>query len=135
MDNKMGSKEITTPPHPLTHKHNTLTTRMNRLRSQKMVIQNKLLLKSKAERKARTRTLIQVGSLVNMLGLLEMCNIQEGDDLQLDLTNHDKAATLLGMLVTLAQRLPTNLTAEQERSFKQKGINAFKFHYAKNLSK
>jgi hypothetical protein len=76
-DNQMGNKEMTTPLHTLTVKHNTLTTKMNRLRSQKMVIQNKLLLQSKATRKARTRTLIQVGSLVNMLGLLERCQIQD----------------------------------------------------------
>lgn len=122
---------MTTLPHPLTQKHHTLTVKINRLRSQQMVIQNKLLLQSKADRRARTRTLIQIGSLVNMIGLTEMCDIQEGEDLQLDLTAHDKAATLLGILVTLVEQLPPTLSSEEAQAFRQKGIDTFKFYTAK----
>jgi len=122
---------MTTVIHHLTQEHNSLKVRINRLRSQKMMIQNKLILQSKAERKARTRTLIQLGALVNMTGLTEMCDIVAGEDLQLDLTAQDKAATLLGILVTLVEQMPPALSLEQKQIFKQKGIQSFKFYQAK----
>ena len=52
------------------------------------------------QRRARTRTLIQMGGLLNMVGLPQLCGIAEGDDLQLDLDNQDKAATLLVYLIS-----------------------------------
>jgi hypothetical protein len=118
----------------LTVKHNSLKVKMNRLRSQKVALQNKLDWHSKSERKARTRTLIQIGSLVNMIGLTELCHIVEGEDLQLDRAAQDKAATLLGMLTTLIEQNPSALSAEQEQMFRQKGIRVFKMYRYQNLT-
>ena len=47
-------------------------------------------------RRARTRTLIQLGGLVEKSGLLDKFGIQVGDDLQKDPEVFDDAATLLG---------------------------------------
>ena len=49
-------------------------------------------------RKARTRTMIQLGGLVDKAGLTSMFEIEPGDDLQSDIHELDKAAALLGFL-------------------------------------
>jgi len=50
-------------------------------------------------RKARTRTLIQLGGLVEKSGLADLFDIKLGSDLQLDKEELLKAATLLGFLI------------------------------------
>jgi hypothetical protein len=52
-------------------------------------------------RKARTRTLIQLGGLVEKSGLLEPLNIMLGDDLQKDYEHLTSAAILTGALSEL----------------------------------
>lgn len=111
----------------------SITTELNRLRTQQVVLQRKVAQQSKSERRARTRTLIQMGSLINMMGLADLCDITEGDDLQLDMDSRDKAATLLGMLGNLIERLPPALSVAELEAFKQKGIKIFKQHEAKKL--
>ena len=51
-----------------------------------------------ANRKRRTRTLIQVGGLVRKAGLFDLCGIDDGEDLQDRSVSQDKAAILLGWL-------------------------------------
>ena len=114
--------------HPTSQTLHSLKTELNRLRTQQVVLERKVSKQQKSERRARTRTLIQLGGLVNMIGLTEMCGIVEGEDLQLDIPAQDKAATLLGMLVTLIEQLPPTLSDEQEKTFKQKGIRALKMY-------
>jgi hypothetical protein len=123
--------------HPQSQKIKNITTELNRLRTQQVVIERKLSQQTKSERRARTRTLIQMGGLISMIGLADICDITEGDDLQLDIVSRDKAATLLGMLVTLIEQLPPALSSLDLETFKQKGINMLKRHEAKkyrNLS-
>lgn len=48
-------------------------------------------------RKERTRTLIQLGGLVQKSGLMDILNIQVGDDLQ-DHGNLSKTSQILGFL-------------------------------------
>ncbi len=55
-------------------------------------------------RKARTRTLIQLGGLVEKSGLLEPLNIMLGDDLQKDYEHLDSTAILTGALSELCGR-------------------------------
>jgi hypothetical protein len=117
--------------HPQSKKLHALKVELNRLRSHQAVIQRRIKKQSKAERRARTRTLIQLGGLVNMIGLTEICAIVEGEDLQLDLIAQDKAATLLGRLVTLTEQLPPAPSIAELASFKQKGIRTFKQYEAK----
>ena len=52
-------------------------------------------------RRARTRTLIQIGGLIEKSGFLEKIGIQLGDDLQNDETLFDKASILLGAVYEL----------------------------------
>ncbi|MBX9806105.1 MAG: conjugal transfer protein TraD [Alphaproteobacteria bacterium] len=55
-------------------------------------------------RKARTRTLIQLGGLVEKSGLLEPLNISLGDDLQKDYEHLESTAILTGALLELRGR-------------------------------
>ena len=56
-------------------------------------------------RKARTRTLIQLGGLMVKAHLLEPLDLTLGDDLQQDETNFDSVATLMGAFLDLADPL------------------------------
>ena len=49
-------------------------------------------------RQQRTRTLIQLGGLIQKSGLMEVLNISPGDDLQ-DYENLNKASQVLGFLI------------------------------------
>ena len=110
-----------------------IQVKINRLQSQKAALENKLKIKNNSLRKARTRTLIQMGGLINMLTLPSICGIDDGDDLQLDLENSDKAAVLLGMLAHLEDSLPPNLSEQMIGQFKQKGIRVIKNHAAQKI--
>jgi len=52
-------------------------------------------------RKARTRTLIQLGGLFEKSGLMETFDINVGDDLQMDLGKKENAYAVLGALAEL----------------------------------
>lgn len=56
-----------------------------------------------ADRKNRTRLLIQCGGLLSKSGLLEAFHITLGDDLQ-DYENRSKALQLLGFLTTCFEK-------------------------------
>ena len=105
-----------------------IQVKINRLQSQKATLENKLQATSKSLRKARTRTLIQMGGLLNMLNLPSICGINEGEDLQTDLEASDKAAVLLGMLTHLEDSLPSIIFDQVIEQFKQKGIRVIKNH-------
>ncbi len=107
--------------------------KLNRLQAQKAVLEKKLKLKVKSARKARIRTLIQMGGLINMVALPNLCGISDGDDLQLDLEASDKAAVLLGMLVHLEDSLPPTLSDQLIAQFKQKGIRVIKNQSAQKM--
>jgi len=77
---------------------------------------------SSNERKARTKTLIQVGGNVSIAGLLEPFGIQEGDDLQFDPKSYAKGATLLGFLDYASEHLLKIDDPQQMERFKQRGI-------------
>ena len=55
------------------------------------------------DRKARTRTLIQLGGLMEKAGLLDCVDLTLGEDLQKDLHTRDGVATLFGSLLALKQ--------------------------------
>ena len=90
---------MTTSLQDISQKYSNIEVQLNRLLAQKASLQHKLKVKNKAERKARTRTLIQLGGILSLTPILEICNIHLGDDLQL--SHQDKADTLLGILSTL----------------------------------
>jgi hypothetical protein len=70
-------------------------------------------------RKARTRTLIQLGGLIEKANLLAPLNVNLGDDLQKDETCFDSVATLMG---ALAEIYPTlNHDRSQKILWQEKG--------------
>ena len=113
-----------------------LMTKLNRLQSLKAQLNTKQAGFVNSDRRARTRTLIQMGGLLNMIGLPQLCGIADGDDLQQDLESQDKAATLLGMLVHLNEKLSITtlaLDSSELEGFKQRGIRLMKDHEIKKI--
>jgi hypothetical protein len=111
-------------------------TDLNRLHSLKAQLNNRQKKAGNTDRKARTRTLIQMGGMLNMLGLPQLCGINDGEDLQQDLESKDKAATLLGLLVHLNETLavaPLVLDPCALEQFKQRGIRMMKDHETQKL--
>ena len=106
-------------------------TALNRLQAQKAILLHQSKQGVTAERKARTRTLIQVGALVNMVGLFEACGIKEGVDLQIDMEQRDKAATLLGILIEAYGSLPSDPSSLKWEVWKSDGIQLLKSHQSK----
>ena len=81
-----------------------LETHLNRLRSEKAALEYKERRRKEQLRKARTRTLIQLGGLLELTALPSICNINLGDNLQDEMRT--KAALLLGILAKLQDTLP-----------------------------
>ncbi|MDP1880709.1 MAG: conjugal transfer protein TraD [Parachlamydiaceae bacterium] len=76
-------------------------------------------------RRARTRTLIQIGGLIEKSGFLEKIGIQLGDDLQNDETLFDKASILLGAVHELNSEIQNheqqlNIWRDKGKSLMQK---------------
>lgn len=103
-----------------------IMTEINRHITKKATITYRKQLADKALRRARTRTLIQAGGLLNLLGFFSVCSIEEGQDLQLDFENRDKAAILLGILSEAFERLPMDPSSEQLEFWKNIGIRVMK---------
>ena len=99
---------MTTLLQNISNKYSNIEVQLNRLLSQKASIQHKLKIKNKSERKARTRTLIQLGGILSLTPLLDICDIHLGDDLQL--SHQDNADLLLGILSSLLENIPDNLS-------------------------
>jgi hypothetical protein len=78
-----------------------------------------------SSRASRTRTLIQLGGLLDKAGLATAFDIALGDDLQRDDHTFDPAATLLGALLELNTQLSKdNNMDHQKRLWRLKGKKA-----------
>ena len=106
---------------------------LNRLRSQKSAMEYKMKKHKNSQRKARTRTLIQLGGLLEITPLLSICGIEPGHDLQREY--FDNAATLLGIIVNSVNQLSENLCEDDLSKFKNLGAKFLKHHVgnAKNI--
>ncbi len=122
------STQQSSTPQKLDQAQLQIQVKINRLQLQKATLENKLKTASQSQRKARTRTMIQLGGLLNMLNLPNICGISSGDDLQTDFEASDKAAVLLGMLTHLEDSLPPTISDQVIEKFKQKGIRVIKNH-------
>ena len=78
-------------------------------------------------RKAHTRTLIQIGGIVEKSSLLSIFGIQLGEDLQSDLNELGKAATLLGFLISARDSLP-EISESLRDNFKNIGEKALRYN-------
>lgn len=76
------------------------------------------------ERKLRTRTLIQLGGLVQKAGLMETFNIRPGDDLQ-EYENLRKAAQLLGFLINAGES--ETFTEIKQSEFEKRGERMLRY--------
>ncbi len=97
---------------------------LNRKTSQVSALNYKMAKADSIDRKARTRTLIQLGSLVSLSGLTSLLHIQEGEDLQYDMEAKAKAAMLLGALSEITDTDSHSLS--QQEKWKEKGIRLLK---------
>lgn len=77
-------------------------------------------------RKARTRSLIQLGGLVTLTGLLDYCDIEIGEDLQEDITAMDKAAILLGIFLEAYDTVPSEPDDVKINAWMKRGIQCMK---------
>jgi Conjugal transfer protein TraD len=107
-------------------------TKLNRLPSQKAALEHGQKTYNKQKRMQRTRTLIQVGGLVSLTGLLDRFDIHLGEDLQIDLNQMDKAATLLGVFICVMEQIPHDLWESDVKALKDKGIALMKMHGARS---
>lgn len=112
--------------HNQTKTHKNIKVLLNRLNVMKTGMIGAQQRASKQMRKARTRTLIQMGALVNLSGLSNLCDIQEDEDLQMNLEAQDKAATLLGILLMLQEWLREDFNEQEKEKLRQKGIRKMK---------
>lgn len=73
------------------------------------------------QRKARVRTMIQLGGLIQKSGILDDLNLTPGDDLQKDTDCHESVAILMGALYELRQNLHTEDAAAQKLLWCERG--------------
>lgn len=105
---------------------------LNRKTSQVSALNYKMAKADSIDRKARTRTLIQLGSLVSLSGLTSILHIQEGEDLQFDMEAKDKAAMLLGAISEIMESDSPSLSRQEK--WKDKGIRLLKMRDYQNRS-
>lgn len=72
-------------------------------------------------RKARNRSLIQIGGLIAKSGLLERFEIEIGRDLQKDPEMEGKAATFYGALLQMKSEIEDTLSETQCNLWYEKG--------------
>ena len=104
----------------------SINQKIERLKDARKNLSRRIAETANTDRKARTRTLIQLGGLLNITNLLELADITLGADLESEQENQDKAATLLGLLQHLTESLPPVLSPQQQNDFKSKGIRILK---------
>jgi hypothetical protein len=101
-----------------------IDAKLNRLKSQKAALEAKQKIQTKRERMQRTRTLIQVGGLVSLSGLLERFGIALGDDLQLDIDAKEQSKVIMGVLMSVMEQLPRHLSENELQRLSKKGERA-----------
>jgi ATP-dependent DNA ligase len=106
---------------------------MNRALSSQSRIQTTTKRQTLNERAARTRTLIQTGGLLKLSGLFTVCEIEEGDDLQFDITSRDKAALLLGILMEAMDKISDPPDTRLLECWRESGTRLLKQRAAQNV--
>lgn len=124
--NRHIATDLCHTPKQLQHHNNTQRVKINRLLSRKSVLENYLKTTSHHQRRARTRTLIQMGALLTLTDIPSLLSIKEGDDLQHDIHTMDKAAALLGLILSFREHLPPSLSDASYEDFKKIGIRHMK---------
>ena len=101
-------------------KLSNIKIKLNRLYAEKAALRHKIEKQESRTRKARTRTLIQMGGLLELTTLPALCEIQLGDDLQGE--HQSKAALFLGMLAKYSEFLPEKLSDDEKQELETLGL-------------
>lgn len=72
-------------------------------------------------RKRRTRSLIQLGGLIEKSQILSYLNLEIGDDLQLDPDCFEGAATFFGALLEMRESLMSDTAPQQKLLWQTRG--------------
>jgi hypothetical protein len=80
---------------------------------------------AKSTRKARTRTLIQLGGLLDKAGITAKFNIILGEDLQSNVMQMDKASIVFGFLMEALNTIDD--TTQTRIKWKNIGTKSFKY--------
>ena len=129
MEGKNGKTDADALHHPLHGKqqnYSRVRAAINKTLSDQARLQTTIKTETLRHRRARTRTLIQAGGLLNLSGLLQICQIEEGDDLQLNFGSLDKAAVLLGILLDTADAISDPPDAGQMEAWRELGTRLLK---------
>ena len=94
--------------------------KLNRLYAEKAALKHKIEKQDNHTRKARTRTLIQMGGLLELTPLPSLCEIQLGDDLQGEYQS--KAALLLGIFAKYSEFIPEKLSENEKQKLETLGL-------------
>lgn len=84
----------------------------------------KSLRRETADRKADTRTKVQLGGLILKSGLASFLEIEPGDDLQLDPIAREKATTLLGVLLHITEQLQNDPEGSLKQECSHRGMKS-----------
>lgn len=103
----------------LSRKFSDIEIELNRLRSEKVALQFAEKKQNNRNRKIMTRTLIQMGGLLELTPLPSLCEIELGDNLQGE--HQLKAALFLGILTKYAEFLPGKLSENEKHTLKTLG--------------
>ena len=101
-------------------KLSNIKIKLNRLYAEKAALRHKIEKQDNRTRKARTRTLIQMGGLLELTSLPSLCEIQLGDDLQGE--HQSKAALFLGTLAKYAEHLPEKISDNEKQELETLGL-------------
>ena len=101
-------------------KLSNIKIKLNRLYAEKAALRHKIEKQERGQRKARTRTLIQMGGLLELTPLPALCEIQLGDDLQGE--HQSKAALFLGTLAKYAEHLPEKISDNEKQELETLGL-------------
>lgn len=77
-----------------------------------------------SSRKARTRTLIQLGGLMEKAGLLKILELEAGQDLQKDPETFEAVSILMGALLSLQEAFLTEDSNAQKMLWNIRGKKA-----------
>lgn len=104
----------------MSEKLSNIKIKLNRLYAEKAALKHKIEKQESRTRKARTRTLIQMGGLLELTPLPALCEIQLGDDLQGE--HQSKAALLLGIFAKYSEFLPEKLSEDEKQELETLGL-------------
>lgn len=101
-------------------KLSNIKIKLNRLYAERAALKHKIAKQESRTRKVRTRTLIQMGGLLELTPLPALCEIQLGDDLQGE--HQSKATLFLGMLAKYSEFLPEKLSEDEKQELETLGL-------------